>query len=135
MDDILTSIEFHHTGIVTAHLEESIAFYKRLGFESSECHVDPIQDVTIALLTKDTSSIELISPNSPNSPASKWIERIQAGAYHVCFQVKSLHEATDFFKKNGFLLLNKQVPAVAFEGKNIVFLWSKVTGLVELIEK
>ena len=39
-----------------------------------------------------------------------------------------------FFKTNGFAALHEPVPAVAFDMRPIVFLWSAEVGLLELLQ-
>src|SRR5262245_32951428 len=78
--------------------------------------------------------IELIAPAGEASPAHKWLERIKAGAYHICYETPSLDEALPRLKELGFAVIMEPVPAVAFDNRRVVFLWNPFTGLVELVE-
>jgi len=79
--------------------------------------------------------LELISPDSPESPAGKWIERIQGGPYHLCYKVSKLEKTLRTLRECGFVIAMKPVPAVAFAMQRVAFVWSKVTGLMELLEE
>ena len=37
-------------------------------------------------------------------------------------------------KEHGFSVIMNPVPAVAFDNRRVAFLWSVLTGLVELVE-
>src|SRR6185437_8448650 len=78
---------FHHVGIITPQLEETLAFYQRVaGYTEHVSIYDPLQDAKISLLHKhDSPIIELIQPSSKTSPSAGWIKRIQAGPYHTCY--------------------------------------------------
>jgi methylmalonyl-CoA/ethylmalonyl-CoA epimerase len=127
---------FHHVGIATPDLEGSIRFYEELGYASSEIYNDPEQKAAIALLKRpDGPVLELISPTDKASPVQGWVDRIRCGAYHVCYEVSDLEEATSSLKTRGTLLVYGPVPAIAFGLRRVVFLWGKKSGLVELLER
>jgi methylmalonyl-CoA/ethylmalonyl-CoA epimerase len=131
----MTVTSFHHVGIVTRELQTSTQIYERLGYTASGRYDDPIQKVAIILMRRsDSPMIELILPTESDSPAAGWLKRVKAGPYHTCYEVPALAEAMDLFKANGFTALHDPVPAVAFEMRPIVFLWSAEVGLVELLQ-
>ena len=126
---------FHHVGVVTADLGPSQAFYERLGYAASERFDDPLQRVAIVLLRRaDGPMIELVQPTEPASPAAGWLTRIKSGPYHTCYEVPVLDEAMAQLREERFAPLSAPVPAVAFGGRRVVFLWAKKAGLLELVE-
>lgn len=128
-------MQLHHIGVITGKLEDSMKFYECMGYSSSSIYVDPIQKARIVLMKREHDPIiELISPNSLDSPAAKWIERIQAGPYHMCFEAEDLDAAITFFRSQRLSKIFGPVPAVAFHMRRVVFLWSKKSGLMELVE-
>jgi methylmalonyl-CoA/ethylmalonyl-CoA epimerase len=129
-------LAFHHVGVVTSDLAASTAVYEGLGYEASGVIDDPLQGVTIVLCTRDSDAmIELIAPKSADSPAAGWLKRIKAGAYHTCYEAPDLVAALAHFSELGLKPLAEPVPAVAFGGRRIVFLWGHHTGLLELLER
>ena len=128
-------LAFHHIGVVTKELRACADFYVRLGYVASAVIDDPIQKVSIVLCTRDGHPmIELVSPTSEESPASGWLTRIKAGPYHTCYAVPDLEKAIGELSELGARALSEPVPAVAFEGRRVVFLWGAESGLMELVE-
>jgi methylmalonyl-CoA/ethylmalonyl-CoA epimerase len=131
----LSSLSFHHVGVVTSDLAASTAFYERLGYRPSPRIDDPIQKVGIVLLEKDGSPmVELVFPSDPTSPAAGWLKRIRVGPYHTCYEVPDLEAAVESLRAEGLTPTSEPVPAVAFGGRRIVFLWGTACGLLELLE-
>jgi methylmalonyl-CoA/ethylmalonyl-CoA epimerase len=128
-------VKLHHVGIVTKQLTECIAIYEALGYSKAKCVYDPVQMASIALMYRHSDvMIELIAPVGLKSPAHKWLQRIKAGPYHICYETESLAEAMGFMEQHEFIVLMDPVPAMAFDGRRVAFLWSSATGLVELVE-
>lgn len=128
-------MKLHHVGIVTKDLQKCMKLYEALGYAELKVVEDPVQKASIALMQRPGEPlIELISPTSEQSPAWKWLQRITAGTYHICYQTPSLDETIPFMKEHGFSVIMNPVPAVAFDNRRVAFLWSVLTGLVELVE-
>ncbi len=134
-DPRLAPFRFHHVGLVTPDALAASALYRDLGYETSEVFVDPIQQASIVLCTTpDGPMVELIAPAGAGSPAAGWLKRLRAGAYHTCYEVVSIDEATPALRERDFAALGHPAPAVAFEGRRVLFFWSALAGLVELVE-
>jgi methylmalonyl-CoA/ethylmalonyl-CoA epimerase len=130
------NMQLHHIGVITGKLEDSTTFYESLGYSSSGIYLDSIQKARIVLMQRRHDPIiELISPNSTDSPAASWIQRIQAGPYHICFEVVDLDAAITFLRGQRLSPILGPVPAIAFNMRRVVFLWSNKSGLMELLEK
>jgi methylmalonyl-CoA/ethylmalonyl-CoA epimerase len=131
-------LTFHHVGVVTRDLRASTMVYEGLGYRASAVIDDPVQGVAIVLCTRAAEPsepiIELISPSHGASPAAGWLARIKAGPYHTCYVVNDLTHAIAELGELGLSSLSEPVPAVAFGGRRIVFLWGRDTGLIELLE-
>jgi len=128
-------MRLHHVGIVTKRFSECVKLYQALGYSENKRVYDPLQKASIALMVRAGElMIELIAPEHEESPAHKWLERIKAGTYHICYEVPSLSGAMDLLRERGFGIITEPAPAVAFDNRRIVFLWSALAGLVELVE-
>jgi methylmalonyl-CoA/ethylmalonyl-CoA epimerase len=126
---------FHHVGIVTGHLDQSVAFYTTLGYHPSQTFSDPIQKAEIVLLHRqDSPTIEVIHPIDVDSPAAGWLKRIQGGPYHTCFQVTDLDGAIKRLRAERLVIAAPPAPAIAFAMRLVCFLWSQKSGLIELLE-
>ena len=74
------------------------------------------------------------TPDGSDSPAASWIQRIQAGPYHTCYEVDDLEAVMAFLRCQRLFPVLGPLPAVAFNKRRVVFLWSDRSGLIELLE-
>ena len=79
--------------------------------------------------------VELLEPESAESPVGRFIARRGPGIHHLCFEVPDLASALDRCRAAGIELVD-EVPRVGAEGKRIAFLHPRSTGgiLLELRE-
>lgn len=126
---------FHHVGLVSSNLEESMAFYEGLGYSPSEIFADPIQKARIVLLRREHDPIiELVSPDHSDSPAASWLQRVKGGPYHLCYEVGDVEDVITHLRSRRLFLVLGPVPAVAFDMRSVAFLWSDQSGLIELLQ-
>ena len=116
---------FHHVGMAVHSIEEAVA-----GLETVE---DPIQRVKIGFVEFSGLTVELIEPASGKSPIDASLKK-GTKLLHVCIEVPSLENALEHCKKHGFRRISKEVPAIVFEKRKIVWVFSSIFGLVELLE-
>lgn len=132
---MLENMKFHHIGMAVKSIDATAALYKSAGYRMSEIVFDPIQNVDICWLTKEGAPIvELLAPVDETSPVCKTLEKNGVTPYHCCYVVDNIDEAVKELRKERYVLTNKPVPAVAFRGGSVCFLYNKNMGLVELVE-
>jgi methylmalonyl-CoA/ethylmalonyl-CoA epimerase len=98
---------------------------------------DPIQKVSVNFLTvssNDIAEIELIAPLTEDSPIQSMLAKGGGGAYHLCFETSDLDGALSHAKNNGCIVVSAPVPAVAFEGRRIAWIYTRSRQLFELVE-
>jgi methylmalonyl-CoA/ethylmalonyl-CoA epimerase len=98
---------------------------------------DPIQKVSVAFLTqsdKDAAEIELIAPLSEDSPITSMLAKSGGGAYHLCFETTNIEQALVHATNNGCVVVSPPVPAVAFQGRRIAWIYTRSRQLFELVE-
>jgi methylmalonyl-CoA/ethylmalonyl-CoA epimerase len=128
-------IRFHHVGIVTGSLQETRTLYISLGYSASGIYDDPAQQARIVLMRREHEPIiELIAPQSPDSPSANWLQRIQAGPYHTCYEVDDLEAGMALLRRQRLFPVLGPIPAVSFDMRRVVFLWGDRSGLIELLE-
>jgi methylmalonyl-CoA/ethylmalonyl-CoA epimerase len=131
-------LKFHHIGVAVANLEKALQSYRDI-FDYrvlSGPFKDPIQGVSVCFVgsaEEGNVQIELVEPLAEDSPVSAAIKK-GIGAYHVCYEVRSMEAALDHMRANRCLVLGAPVPAVAFEGRQIAWLYTPARQLVELVE-
>ena len=98
---------------------------------------DPIQKVTVNFLAKsaeDVAEIELIAPLAQDSPIRSMLAKDGGGAYHLCFETSDIDAALAHAKNNGCIVVSPPVPAVAFQGRRIAWIYTRSRQLFELVE-
>ncbi len=97
----------------------------------------PIQKVSVNFLTQsagDIAEIELIAPLSEDSPIKSMLAKGSGGAYHLCFETTDIERALIHAKNNGCMIVSQPVPAVAFNGRRIAWIYTPSRQLFELVE-
>jgi methylmalonyl-CoA/ethylmalonyl-CoA epimerase len=98
---------------------------------------DPIQKVQVSFLTQsdnDVAEIELIAPLSDDSPVRSMLAKNGGGAYHFCFETTDIDAALVHAKNNGCVVVAAPVPAVAFDGRRIAWIYTPSRQLFEFVE-
>jgi len=98
---------------------------------------DPIQKVSVSFLTQsdsDIAEIELIAPLSADSPITSMLSKSSGGAYHLCFETSDIEQALIHATNNGCVIVSPAVPAVAFNGRKIAWIYTRSRQLFELVE-
>lgn len=131
-------MKFKHLGVAVAKLEGVVESYAPLlGYKLlSGPFSDPIQKVKVCFLGTDDEKdavIEIIAPLSPDGPLRSVLAR-GGGAYHMCFETPQLDEALAKVQALGCLIVARPVPAVAFEGRKIAWIFTPTGQLIELLE-
>jgi methylmalonyl-CoA/ethylmalonyl-CoA epimerase len=98
---------------------------------------DPIQRVSVSFLAKsetDVAQIELIAPLGDDSPVRSMLAKNGGGAYHLCLETGDLERALEHLRENGCVVVANPVPAVAFGGRRIAWIFTSSRQLFELVE-
>ena len=102
-----------------------------LGFKKKSY---PTQKVEVAFFTINGLKIELVQPLGEDSPVNKLLEEGKS-LYHLCFKVPDIIKSIEVARKNGFHCISQPIPSTPFGGRQIVWLFSRTYGLIELLEK
>lgn len=128
-------MEFHHIGIATRDIDATAKYYQLFGYRAGNKIVDPIQRVVISFLVHDKMPLlELVSPQSQDSPVARTLEKTGTTPYHTCFVVQNIQNEIDRLKRERFIVVVKPVQAVAFQNRLIAFLYNPHAGLIELLQ-
>ena len=130
---------FHHVGFVVASIEKSAAsFAQSLGAEW-DGHIihDPNQGVRVTFLRSRHAAdplFELVEPAGENAPVQAFVKR-GGGLHHVCYEVENLEEALARIRAVGGLITRPPLPAVAFAGRRIAWVYTRNKLLIEYLER
>lgn len=129
-------MRLHHVGIVVDNIDKKVALYRRVvpvGFPS-EIIYDEIQQVRVAFVDAGNNvALEFIEPGGEGSPVIRAL-RQGVNLHHLCYEVQDLGLAVAQAREAGALVVCEPVPARAFEGRRIAFVYSAVGGLTEFVE-
>ena len=117
--------EIDHVGIAVESIDAALPGRDKV--------VDHTQDVTVAFVSIHGMTIELVEPNSDNSPISNLMSK-GSKLLHICYRVPDINAAVRSARKHGVHLIAPPVPAAAFDNRHIAWLYSKTFGLLELVE-
>ncbi len=130
-------MRLHHIGIVVDNIREKVALYRRIvpiGFPSEIIH-DEIQQVYVAFADAGHNvALEFIEPDGDSSPVARALRR-GSGLHHLCYEVQDIEQAVAQARSAGALVVCEPVPARAFQGRHIAFVYPPVGGLIEFVEE
>ena len=130
-------LRFKHLGVAVPDLGKALPVYQDiLGYRlTSGPFEDPIQKVSVCFVAPlgEGPELELISALTPDSPVRKILSG-GGGAYHLCYEATHFDDAMAELSGKGCVIVSDPVPAVAFDGRRIVWLYTPTRQLLELVE-
>ncbi|HVD61504.1 MAG TPA: methylmalonyl-CoA epimerase [Gemmatimonadaceae bacterium] len=123
-----------HIGIAVRSIVEALPFYKEI-LGMPEVELSDSDGARIAGVDADGTLVELLEPESQDSPIGKFLAKRGPGIHHICFAVGDLDATLARCKKAGIRLIDEE-PRIGAEGKRIAFLHPASTAgiLVELTD-
>ena len=143
MEGLLDLSSLRHVGFAVLHLEESVAFYEKMGIGpfrifKPEYHEKSYRDekgdfeIKVAIASFGPIEIELIEPLRGATVYDDFLEKTGGGIHHVAFEVRNLDSLLREFRKLGVGV----VMSGARKALRFVYLDAKQGNLIlELIEK
>ncbi len=123
-----------HIGVAVESIEGALAFYRDvLGLAPR--HPEEADGARIVSLPFGGSEVELLEPQSPESPIAKFLARRGPGIHHVCYRVPDLDRALAACRAAGYRMVD-DTPRRGAGGHRIAFIHPKSTAgiLIELTE-
>lgn len=136
LEQTLSSLVLHHIGIALPSIEKGQQLYSAMGFvNTTPIYHDPIQKVRVQFFSTGSNVlIELVEPAADDSPVSNFLNKRGAGFHHLCYLVSDIHQMCEYARAQGGIITCAPVPAVAFDGKLIAFVyWHKT--IIEFLEQ
>lgn len=130
---------FHHIGFVVASIRDSVQGFRnslQANWDGVITH-DPNQVVRVSFLRSKSDAdplFELIEPAGENSPIVPFLKR-GGGLHHLCYEVPDLEEQLRLSRSQGGLLTRAPMPAEAFGGRRIAWVYTKNKLLIEYLER
>ncbi len=130
----------HHIGIVVPSIQSTVEGFSRSLARSWDGKIihDPLQAVYVAFLASLNNPseplIELVEPAGEDSPVTSFLKR-DGGMNHLCYEVASVGEQLKTSRLGGSLIVKQALPAVAFDGRLIAWVYTPQRLLIEFLEK
>lgn len=136
LEQTLASLVLHHIGIAVANIEKGQKLYSAMGFvDTTPIYHDPIQKVRVQFFSTGSNVlIELVEPAADDSPISNFLKKRGSGFHHLCYLVDDIYKMCEFVREQGGIITCPPVPAVAFDGKMIAFVYWHGT-IIEFVEQ
>jgi methylmalonyl-CoA/ethylmalonyl-CoA epimerase len=129
-------MQVDHIGYVVKNIEKALMEFEKLGYEKcSTFFDDEIRKVRILFVKKNEYLLELIEPKDETSDAYAYLKKMQNGPYHICYKVDNIDESIKKLVEEGYMIVKEKCAAIAFDNKNVCFLYKRSMGLIELVEK
>jgi methylmalonyl-CoA/ethylmalonyl-CoA epimerase len=123
-----------HLGIAVPDLDSALAFYRDvLGVACRG--PEYVDGARIVHLDFGDSEVELLEPDTADSPVGRFLAKRGPGLHHVCYRVPDLDAAIASCRQHGYTLIDESARPGA-SGCRIAFLHPKSTQgtLIELTE-
>jgi methylmalonyl-CoA/ethylmalonyl-CoA epimerase len=130
---------FHHVGFVVASIPNSVPGFRSMlqaDWDEQIFH-DPNQGVRVTFLKSRHAGDplwELVEPAVEQSPVQSFAAK-GGGLHHVCYVVDNLDQALSDARLLGALVTRQPMPAVAFGGRQIAWIYTKNRLLIEYLER
>jgi methylmalonyl-CoA epimerase len=126
-----------HIAIAVKSVDEAAEFYEQqLGLKVSTREAIPASKVRVGFISVGDIRLELVEPDSSDSPIAKFLETKGPGLHHVCFETDDVAAELERLKSAGVRLID-QSPRPGAHGTMIAFIHPGAAGgvLIELVEK
>jgi methylmalonyl-CoA/ethylmalonyl-CoA epimerase len=80
-------------------------------------------------------TVELVTPSSDASPVKNTLKKNGEGPYHICYESENIDFDIEKFLQEGYIIVQPKSNAIAFNNKNVIFMFKKGIGLIEVLEK
>src|SRR5262249_10741386 len=128
----------HHVGLVVASIRTVVEGFARSLSASwdGRVFVDSSQSASVAFLRGVNESdplIELVEPRGSASPVLGFLKR-GGGLHHLCYEVPTLERQLEWSRSVGHKVVGRPLPAVAFGGRRIAWVYTPERLLMEYLE-
>jgi methylmalonyl-CoA/ethylmalonyl-CoA epimerase len=130
---------FHHVGFVVKSISEiGQDFARSIGAHwNGDIIHDPLQHARVSFFRcggPETPAVELVEPAGDQSPLHSFVAK-GGGLHHICYEVDNLSSQLEESRSAGCLVVKPPLPAVAFGGRRIAWVFTRNKLLVEYLER
>jgi methylmalonyl-CoA/ethylmalonyl-CoA epimerase len=135
-------ISVHHVGYAVSDIEKACRVFISLGYTvESPLINDIVRNVKILLLRSGDTLVELVSilDDGKASPIDfifkkEFVFPGKGIPYHICYTVDDIDKTVSCLKQENFKIIQPRLKAPAFAGNDVVFLYHRDIGIIELLQ-
>lgn len=138
MRELSDGLRLHHIGFAVRSLEESCRAFEAMGARLFYELSDAGRNLDFQFLSLGGVILELVAPHDASLPCSvtRVIEKQPCTPYHICLETPDLEAELQRLRNLGFRQVCEASATESYGYKATgVFLLSKGTGLVELVQE
>ncbi len=124
-----------HIGYAVKNIDKAKNSMEALGYEFEPIVEDKDRNIFIAFGELDGYRVELVAPIGGESPVDMYLSKIGPTPYHICYKSSDIENDIEKLEGSRFKVSIPLAPAVAFNNKRVVFLYSLSIGLIEIVEE
>ena len=128
-------MRIHHIGYLVRSLEKAKDKFLALGFiQTTEPCFDAARGIRICFMVNEGYCIELVEPQGTDSVVAGLFKRYRNTPYHLCYISTDFEGDISNLRKQGFMPLDAEAPAIALQNRHVIFLVHPDIGIIELVE-
>ncbi len=125
-----------HIGYAVKNIEKAVHSMEPIGYTFESVIEDRDRNVFLRFGEMDGYRVELVAPmGGQESPVDKQLSAIGPTPYHICYISDDIEGDIERLKASRFKVTCPLAPAVAFDNRRVVFLYSLSVGLIEIVEE
>lgn len=129
------NLKIHHFGYLVKHIESTMRVFRSMGYDCMGRLVgDTTRKVDILFMHKDGHVVELIAPQSKESPYYPLLARFRNSIYHICYETDQFEKDFADLQEEGFHCTVAPAKAAAFDGRRVAFFVHPHMGIVEVLD-
>jgi len=130
----------HHVGFAVDSIQAiAQSFARSIGAEWDRKIIEePSQGVRVTFLcpaSKTGPLVELVEGTGEDSPVANFLKKKGGGLHHLCYEVPALEKELERSRSQGGLIVKGPLPAVAFGGRRIAWVYTTHRLLLEYLEQ
>lgn len=128
-------MKIDHIGYAVKNIEKAKTMFEAIGYSFEGTIEDTDRNIFLAFGSMDGYRIELVAPISNGSPVDNYISKVGPTPYHICYKSSNIEADIALLEKNRCKVSIPLAPAIAFNNKRVVFMYSLSIGLIEIVEE
>lgn len=133
------ALKLNHLGIAVLDIKKALPVYQDLFAYKliGDIYNDPIQKVNVCFVGSGKEGeivFELVEPAAKDSPVNQWLAK-GVSTYHIGYDVDNIDATLEDIHSQGCIIVSRPVPAVAFSGRKVAWLYTPTRQLIEIVER